>query len=163
MTKAPVIGDIYRATARGYVTFLNELRVAVFDHYYELLKADPKAAEKLKALAGFLNHATGRATGRAFTEKWAPVLSPLVFSSHQTVSRVQLVLKDPLLLLRRDEIAREYARSMGAFIGEGMAALFLVHALNEMGLIDATVGFDPRSTDFGKIKIGNQRIDFWGG
>jgi hypothetical protein len=42
-------------------------------------------------------------------------------------------------------------------VGSGMAVLLLA---KQMG---ATVGDDSRSADFGKIRIGDSRIDIWGG
>jgi len=46
---------------------------------------------------------------------------------------------------------------MASFIGFGMTVLTLAQ------LAGAEVEEDPRSADFGKIKIGNLRIDIWAG
>jgi len=50
-----------------------------------------------------------------------------------------------------------YFKDMAKLIGAG----FTVLALAKLG--GADVEDDPRSTDFGKIKIGNTRYDIWGG
>ena len=49
------------------------------------------------------------------------------------------------------------ARDLVALLGTGLSLLGLAW------LAGARVGFDPRSPDFGKIRIGNTRIDIWAG
>jgi hypothetical protein len=50
-----------------------------------------------------------------------------------------------------------YLKDMSSFVGFGLAVLALAAAAG------AEVEDDPRSTDFGKIKVGDTRWDIWGG
>jgi hypothetical protein len=87
-------------------------------------------------------------------------LNLLLFSPRLIASRIRLLF-DPRLYAGKGwegQIARQEARrSMAALLGLGGAVLTLAHQAG------AEVGMDPRSADFGKIKIGDTRIDIWGG
>jgi hypothetical protein len=78
------------------------------------------------------------------------------FAPRFAVSRIQtpfMIFKFWRLPRVRKEIAKDYA----AVVALGLTALGLAAAA---GL---RVGLDPRDSDFGKIRIGNTRIDIWGG
>lgn len=155
-----------RGSQDGFAAFLNKQTSSTFDHWSArwvdqmkqgLLTSEEYAA-KQKGLATLLNHMSGQATGK-WLDSHAASLSALFFAPRLTVSRVETVIKDPIMLLRmRDaDLAKEYARDIGAFVGAGVTGLYAAH------MMGADVELDPRSTEFGKIKIGNTRIDFWGG
>ena len=54
-------------------------------------------------------------------------------------------------------VRKQEVKTIGEFIGIGLTTLTLAK------LAGADVEADPRSTDFGKIKVGNTRWDIWGG
>ena len=56
----------------------------------------------------------------------------------------------------------EVARQMAAWFGMGMTFMILAKAAHETGL-PVDVGLDPRSSNFGKIRVGNVRADIWSG
>ncbi len=55
------------------------------------------------------------------------------------------------------------ARDFVSFVGGGMSFLGLLAAAAKATDTDLEVGFDPRNADFGKIRVGNTRVDIWGG
>jgi hypothetical protein len=151
--RVPLLGSIIRASERAYITFLNVLRVSVATYYCRQWEGTGKTANDYDKLCDFINHATGRGDLGSFSQagSW---LSAIFFSPRFIMSRVQV----PLDLINTTPAVRKViARNLVSFVGVGMLALFLAR------LAGAETEDDPRSADFGKIKIGNTRIDFWGG
>jgi hypothetical protein len=146
--KIPGVG----ASQRAYMTFLNKLRADSFDAMMKSLGRDGMVTDaEAKAIANYINVATGR--GKLGKHDTALVgLNTLFFAPRLVLSRFQLLAGQPLYRgswRTRRLIAGEYARYL---IGIGV-----VYALaRAMG---ADEEFDPRSSDFGKIRVGNTRID----
>lgn len=140
------------ASQRAYTTFLNKLRMDSFDGMVKSLSKTGTPTElEAQVIANYINVATGRGNiGKA--NQMAVGLNTVFFSPRLVASRFQLLAGQPLYrgtLRTRKLIAGEYARFLG-----GMA---LVYGLAQ--LADWDVEFDRRSSDFGKIRIGNTRID----
>jgi hypothetical protein len=55
-------------------------------------------------------------------------------------------------------VKAKVAKDLGALVGLGMSALYLA-SLND----DVDVELNPKSPDWGKIRVGNTRYDIWGG
>ena len=147
-----------RQSQRAYVTFLNKLR---FDVMSNVVKGWENAGHvvtetDLDELALFLNRATGRGSLGTTLNKSAPFLNTLFFSPRLLVSRPQVLgSANPF---GPSKLARQQAQGdLVAFVGTGLSILGIAH------LAGAEVEGDPRSSDFGKIKLGNTTIDFWGG
>ena len=151
--KVPLYGKVVKASEQHMVTHLNMLRTAMFDHFLEKF---PNATHaELKAWADFVNKASGRGNLGKFAGA-ANTLSLAFFAPRFAISRVQT----PLALFKRGisrRVRKEIAKDMVATASVGATALTLAH------LAGAEVGTDPRNADWGKIKIGNSRVDIWGG
>lgn len=137
---------------RAATVFMNKLRFDMFNTMRESSGGlNPKEQE---ALAHFVNVATGRGT-LGMLEPAAVPLARLMFSPRYLASRIQLAVGEPLwggTWATRRIIAKEYARTL---IGLGVYYGAMKLAFGDK----AEIGDDPRSSDFGKIKIGNTRID----
>ena len=152
---------IVAASERAYITLLNTVRAQHFDALINTVARNREATpEEGRAIAFFVNTATGRGT-LGQLEAAAVGLNAAFFSPRYLAARFQYLSGYPIWGKRgRDAGARaqlvmaeEYVRTM--------AGISLV-----MGLIVAAGGSverDPRSSDFGKIKIGKTRIDLMGG
>ncbi|MGE3419128.1 MAG: hypothetical protein AB7I42_23975 [Bradyrhizobium sp.] len=157
---------------RAYVSFLNVLRASVFDHLIaQLGDVDSVTEHEARIIANYVNVATGRGDMGRF-RKAADMLAEVFFAPRWVWSRFQLLTLQPL---RKDFgkgswrvrrlIAKEYARSLGAMgVFYGTAGLALTALLGAAGSPDDpeakwSIELDPRSSDFGKIKIGRTRID----
>jgi hypothetical protein len=146
---------------RAYETYLNKLRMDVFDSMVKDAsavlgkKGKEFTAGHQAAIADFVNKASGRGTlGKA--DVLAPLLNTAFFAPRFTASRFQVF--DPRVYTRLPPGARQHAiRSMVGTVGLVTTAVGLAH------LGGADVETDPRSTDFMKVKVGNTRIDPWGG
>jgi hypothetical protein len=157
--KIPLVGRGVHASNRAYVGFLNKLRADVFDSLVKQAKAggidfteNPKA---LKDIGAFINNATGRGNLGRFTQS-APLLNAALFSPRLMASRIAML--NPVTYVKMDPFVRKEAiKSMLSF---GAIAMTVV-GLAKMG--GASVEIDPRSSDFGKIRVGNTRFDISGG
>lgn len=148
-----------RASNRAYVGFLNKLRFDTFNDLITKAEAaglNPKQNEVLAhTIADFINTATGRGSlGKL--EKNAVMLNNMFFSPRLIASRVKML--NPVYYAKLDPFTRK----------EALKAFFNVVAAGSTftglaKLAGADVEMDPRSSDFGKAKIGNVRLDPFGG
>jgi hypothetical protein len=148
-SKLPGVG----ASQRAYTTFLNKLRADSFDAMLKELPVNNKkpTPKEIDAIANFVNVATGR--GSIGGKEHALVgLNSIFFAPRLVASRLNILGGQPFYrgtARSRYLVAKEYARFL---IGAGT-----VYTLAKM--MGAEVEIDPRSSDFGKIKIGNTRLD----
>ena len=158
--RIPLLGKGIKASERAYIGFLNKLRFDVFADLVnkaDSLDLDPRKNRDLtKAIADFINNATGRGTLPGSLSKASVALNSIFFSPRLIMSRLNLL--NPLYYVKQDPFVRKEAlKSLFTFVGVGVTVLSLAK------ILEADVGTEPRSSDFGKIKIGNTRIDVWGG
>ncbi len=154
----PVIGRAYRASEHAYSAFLRRTRADVFDKYLEIAKASGVTIdqEQLESIGKLVNSMTGRGNLGAL-EPVANVINNFFFSPRMVKSQI-----DTLLLHPGDKLT-PFAKKQAAInllkILVGSAALLAIaKAVNK----DA-VDWDPRSANFGKIKVGNTRFDMTAG
>lgn len=142
-----------RASNRAYITFLNRARVEYYDAMTEgwaFKQGAPTAAEG-RIIAQAVNTASGRGSLGRF-EPAGEFLSTVLFSPRLLVSRFQILAGQPFYggnARTRKAIATEYARTLvGVGAAYGLATL-----------AGAEIETDSRSSDFGKFKWGNTRLD----
>ncbi len=145
---------VMRASESHMVSFLNLLRVQVFDAY---AAAHPDATAE--ELAGFA-HVTNLLTGRGeLSEGMARAGGWLLFSPRLTAARFQVL--GAVLKPETPRAARlEALSSLVALVGVNAALLALADVA---GGDETDVGLDPRSSDFGKLRWGSLRVDLFGG
>lgn len=158
LQKIPGLGFPIRASERAYVTFLNKFRYDVTDSIVNGWQRSGMTADEIgEALPGlirFVNRATGRGElGRLSSA--SPYLNAVFFSPRFFTSRPLTLVS---LAERNSVVRKQVARDLVTFVGTGVTVLGL---LKTSGLAD--VEGDPRSPDFGKIRLGNTSLDFWGG
>jgi len=156
-------GGMVKASERAYVGYLNRLRWDIFKQQAENLENNgmtfENAPEVYKAMANLINNETGRGKMGGLEEA-APILSTTIFAPRLIASRVNMLTNwaNPNFYRKVPKPVRvQYFKDMAKFIGAGMTILAIAKASG------ADVETDPRSSDFGKIKIGNSRWDIWGG
>ena len=145
---------------RAFTTFLNQQRREVFAiHAKNWIQQgitpsnDPKSYQQL---AAFVNHATGRGSMENLQPGALTALNAIFFSPRFQVSRVQVIgdLISPRTTIQARKVI---ARDLAKFYATGMGVLGMMAAGG------ADVEIDPRSSDFGKIQVGNTRYNYWGG
>jgi hypothetical protein len=157
-----------RRSNRAYTAFLNKLRA---DTFKQMMKdfgvvAGQDTEKNLalaKQIAEFVNTASGRGSLGQF-ETSGKVLSSIFFSPRLLASRLgmmakgaQAVFSPEVYMMRSPSIRREYLKSLGAIAAVSGSFVSL------MKLAGAEVESDPASSDFGKAKFGDTRIDPYGG
>lgn len=135
--------------------FLNKVR---FDVWKNLREQLPQITPERDAqLAKFVNQATGRGT-LGVAESAAVPLGRALFSPRFLASRIQLLVGHSMWggdAATRKIIAKEYAK---ALVAAGVYYTLMSQMKDKNGK-PATIEKDPRSSDFGKIKVGNTRLD----
>jgi hypothetical protein len=151
------IGAIVKGSDRAMTTFLNIMRTEMFDNF---LRKYPNATQaELTSWADWVNVATGKGdvtTGAV--ARAAGNLSGILFAPRFAVSRVQTpfrFFKD--WKTSNPRVRKEIAKDMARLGGTGATVLSMAK------LAGLDVGTDPESSDFGKIRVGNTRIDMWAG
>ncbi len=161
--KIPILGQYIKGSERAYIGYLNRMRWDMFKQFSELYESQGKTFENrpdlYKATANLINNQTGRGKLGAL-ENSAPVLSTFLFAPRLIASRINTLtnwLNPNFYRKVPKEVRVQYFKDMAKFIGAGLTVI----GLAKLG--GAVVEDDPRSSDFGKIKIGNTRWDIWGG
>ena len=163
----------FEISERAYVGFLNKLR---FDSAYkqlddwERMGFEPSLAD-LEDLGRLINYSTGR--GSIGGGKLAEILNAAHFSPRFAVSQPQFYSFPVQTALRMTGRAGPEARN--AAVSKIWAQITVGHVVKNLGILaglkfgfeafdkDVEIEIDPRATDFGKVRVGSTRWDFWGG
>ena len=149
-----------KASERAYVTSLNVMRAHAFYNIASQWVGAGKPQEDYKELAKVLNHITGRGSLGAL-KKLGPALNIMFFAPKLQIARVEtftdlIPIRDGKLFVSPTQ--KILAFTLAKAFGTGMLILWMLSKRKGV-----KVEHDPRSSDFGKIRIGDTRIDFWGG
>jgi len=155
--RLPGASKIIEASERHYTTFLNQLRVSVFDDM--LSKYPDMSMEEQKALADFINVSTGR--GRMTDSK---LMNNVLFSPRFAVSRLQApadfigLTKEGRAMWKSPAARRQMLTSWGVFIGTATMLASLAKLNGAEVQLD-----DVESPDWGKIRYGDTSVDVYAG
>lgn len=175
--------NLFKAIERAGVGYLNTIRVLRFQDGSQMLEMQGKTfendAESYKQLADVINTFTGR-SGLGALEVAAKPLSFIFFSPRNWASMLKQVTPYTFVWLgRMTEVSgsRFNPKSYHSTVAQRMAladfskylglttsiVMMAAAYLNDDDDEETGVSLDPRSVDFMKIKLGNTRIDPWGG
>ncbi len=162
------VAKLTQASERAFTTTLNKMRADVWDKYFRLWEGVATDKE-LRAMAEVINIFSGRGAVPKKLKEVTALMNNILFSPQLQISRVQ-TLGLPVTLWKYPPKVRKYViQSLVSFIATvggtvGMAAVGLPPLLKSMGVdVKVSVGKDPRSADFAKIRIGDTRLDPWSG
>jgi soluble cytochrome b562 len=159
--KIPIWKNVVMGSNRAFTSYSNLMRTGVFDMRMQALEKlnysikDPKNFKLYADEAKLINILSGRGTFGKFASG-ANIASEVFYSPRNLIANVQAVtmLFDPTL----SKVTRmELAKTWGTYVSANLATIYMAK------LFGAEVEDDARSSDFGKIRIGNTRIDMWGG
>jgi len=168
-------------SGRVYVMMLNGLRSSLFDALANGLYIGGRqmTVEEGRLLASFVNVTTGRSDLKGIPyleqlEKHSSVLNTVFFAARYVASRFQYLSMPFYLPFAGGGVSKawdvkkaiyvEMLRTTGSYMA-ALAAVSLLSALfwDEDDEDRPTIGTDPTTSDYGKVKIGDTRIDFGGG
>ena len=154
---ARIIPGIKRSE-RAFFTYLNQARWTALKDGYNVMKAQGATQEEFKLLGQFVDLASGRGRIPKSLEKFNPILNTLLFSPKLQAATLELPKQIGRMLLSKNPYMRkEAAKALATFVGGGVAILGMVKASG------GKVELDPRAGDFGKIVVGETRLDIWRG
>lgn len=145
-----------KESARAFTTIMNKARKDTYLTIAKTWQGTGKTTEDYLALADLLNKGTGRGNLPPWLSGETGQKTAMIFYAPRLVlSRIQ----HPLMMFSRSPAVRRLAAEQ--VVGFVAANTALLSVLKLSGAAD--VELDPRSTDFGKIRVGPTRIDPWGG
>lgn len=157
--KVPVLGNAYRATEHAYNAFVRRTRADVFDKYIDIAKKTGVDLNKdeLQSIGKLVNSLTGRGNLGAI-EPVANVVNNIFFSPRMLKAHIDTLLHPVTGAGGSSFVRKQAALNLVKIVGWTTAILATARALKK-----DSVELDPRSSDFGKIKIGHTRFDVTGG
>lgn len=154
--RIPLLGRVFKASQAAFEGTAYRMRADLADHLIEVAQKSGVDLDKtqLESIGRFINSSTGRGSLGSF-EKVAGEVNNLFFSARFFKSNVDLVLQ----LGEGSKFVRNKAakRLVKAVLGTAVV-LKIADTINP-----GSVEWDPRSSDFGKIKVGDTRFDITGG
>lgn len=162
--KIPVYGKHVAGSNRAYTSFLNNVRADTFENLINAAKSNgPVTTAQAREIAEFVNTATGVGklgvevgSHEISMERGAKLLSNTFFSPRKMASEIRM-MNPSTYIMASPQVRAEYLKAMARRVG----VWWTMAGLAELG--GAQVSKDPNSADFGKIRIGNTRIDPPGG
>ena len=163
--KALDLGDAVAASSRAYSALLNYMRVHVFDTVWDNLPDNAKTTERAKALSGLINASTGRGVLPARLGSNNKILNTIFFAPRYVVSRPEFVYRAGKLAVTDKYLRGEALKQLtGYFAATGTLMALGVAAYEASdGKAGWQVDMNPKSGNFGNMKIGPVSFDPWGG
>jgi hypothetical protein len=159
--RIPGIGRLFKASEQTYTAFLRRMRADVFDSYVTLAQhsgvelSDPAQAESIGKL---VNNLTGRGHLGSKLEPAAGVINDVFFSGRKLKSDIDFLTAHALQEGVTPFVRKQAALNLFKVVGGTAGILAIADAVSP-----GSVDYDPRSSNFGKIKVGNTRFDVTGG
>jgi len=160
-SKIPGLGRLFKASEVAYEAGAMRLRADVADVMYKMAeKTGVNLTEKLET--GSINQLVNSMTGRGALpvgEKYQALANKAFFSIKFFKANLDTLLSPVALLKDPSSFAKQQAaKNLLSIVSVVGSILGISKAINP-----DSVSFDPRSTNFGKIKIGSTRFDITGG
>lgn len=153
--KIPVAGRVFKASEAAFTAFQYRTRADIFDKYVEVAK---KTNADIEGIGKVANSLTGRGTFGQRLEGAASALNNVFFSPRLLKSNIDLLTAHAFDSDISPFARKQAAMNMVKVVGGVAAVMAIANALKPK-----SAETDPRSADFGKIKIGDTRFDYTGG
>lgn len=162
--KIPLLGKLYKASEAAYTGFLYRTRADIADKLIKIAEdqgIDMTQKLQSESIGRLVNSLTGRGNLGPL-EKVAGELNTVLFSPKMLKSQID-ILTTPLGFdvagNQVSKFARKEAQKNILKVASGMATILLTAEALRPGSVE----WDARSSDFGKIRIGDTRFDMSGG
>ena len=168
--------SLVAASERGFQIYQNRAMRDGLKHYMEAMQAhkrskgsaEPLTIDEMRDAVEHINTAASRA--QIFKDrKWNEAVNLVLYSGQMNWSRIKMLNRifnptAPAFMSLSSPASRHAARmqTLRAFAG-GAAMAGAVYSIAAVQGLAPEVETDPRSTDFGKVRVGNATFDAWGG
>lgn len=159
--KIPYAGRIYKASQDAYTGFVHRTRADVFDRTLQLAQksgVDITDKAQLEAIGAMVNSLTGRGSFGRLEGSAVDAANNLLFAPRFLKSNFDVFLH-PVTGAGGSNFVRKQAAINLLKIVAGTAGVLKIAEATLPGSVE----WDPRSADFGKIKVGNTRFAVGGG
>jgi hypothetical protein len=159
--KIPILGRAYNASEQAYESFLYKTRADVADKMLQVAKkSDVNINDKkeLQSIGKLINSLTGRGDLGRFEGQAASTFNNVFFSIRFVKSNFDVLTAHQLQKGVTPFVRKQAAKNLVKVVMGTAAVLAIADHLKP-----GSVEWDPRSKDFGKIKIGHTRFDVSGG
>lgn len=160
--RIPLFGRLYKASETAYTAFLYKTRADIFDKYIDIAqkaKVDLSDPKELTSIGKLVNALTGRGDlGRLEGGGGVQAVNNIFFSPRSVKAHIDTMLSQPLGIGVTKFAQQQAAINLIKIVGGTAAVLATANAIRP-----GSVVWDPRSSDFGKIKVGDTRFDVTGG
>jgi len=157
--KLPIIGKAFKASQSAFTGFVMRQRADIFDKYIEIAKNSdiPLDKAQLESIGSLVNSLTGRGRLGKF-EPAADTINSVFFSPRLLKSNIDILTAHQFQKGITPFARRQAAINLMKILIGGATILTIANAIRP-----GSVETDPRSADFGKMKIGDTRFDITGG
>ena len=159
--KVPLVNRVYKASENAFTGFIYRQRADIFDKYLEIAKKSGiniDDVDELKPIASMVNSLTGRGNFGKFEGSAVNAFNNVFFSPRFMKSQFDTLLHPLTGAGGSNFVRKQAAVNLLKVISGTATVLTIANAIKPN-----SVEWDPRSADFGKIKIGNTRFDVTGG
>jgi len=160
----PLLGRVYKATENAYTAMVQRTRADVFDKMVSIAQAQgvELTDKELQAIGKMVNSLTGRGNiGKL--ENLGGTINNVFFSIKLLKSHLDVLTQPFTGATPRGEKGSKFVRRQATMnllkMAGGLAVVLAIAKFFD----DDSVENDPRSADFGKIKIGDTRFEVAGG
>lgn len=153
--KVPILGRFFKASEAAFTAFQYRTRADIFDRYYETIT---NAGGDTTGIGILANSLTGRGKLGSL-EPVADKLNNLFFSPRLLKSNIDALTAHAFDHGKMGTEAKKIAAFNTLKIVAGVATVLAI----AKAVDPESVEEDPRSSDFGKIRVGDTRFDVSGG
>lgn len=158
--KIPLFGRLYKASETAYTGFLYRMRADLADNLINVAKeggVDVTNKVQAESIGKLINSLTGRGSLGSM-EKVGKEINTLFFSPKMLKANLDFLTAHQLQSGVTPFVRKQAAINLAKVIAGTATIIGVANTLKP-----GSVELDPRSADFGKIRIGDTRFDISGG
>lgn len=159
--KVPILGRAYKASEGAYTGFLYRQRADIADKLLQVAEktgVDVNDKAQLESMGKLVNSLTGRGNLGRFEGTAANSLNNLFFSARFLKSNIDTLTAHQLQKGVTPFVRKQAAENLVKVVAASAAIMSIANWVKP-----GSAELDPRSKNFGKIKIGNTTFDVTGG
>lgn len=159
--RIPLAGRAFKGSEAAYTAWQQRTRADLADKYLEIAQrsgVDLTSDKELKSIGKLVNSLTGRGYLGTTGERTAKLANNVFFSPRLLKSNLDVLTAHQFQSGASSFVKKQAAKNLLQIAAGSAAALKLAQEVT-----GGKVEWDPRSSNFGKVQIGDTRFDLSGG